>query len=75
MTKEKKEFHFPRDVLVIEIDRRCVAEECRARNQISLTKTETIGYRGFNCAECEQWNDDRLSQSEMPESWHEGSVH
>ena len=75
VTQEKRQFYFPRDVLVIEIDRRCAGDECRARNQISLTKTEAIEYRGFNCSECELWNDDRLSQSEMPESWHEGSIH
>ncbi len=75
MTKEKTEFYFPRDVLVIEIDRRCVAEECGARNHISLTRTEAIEYRGFNCAECERWNDDRLSESELPESWHDDSIH
>ena len=75
MPKERTNFHFPREVLVIEIDRRCGTDECRARNQISLTKTEAIEYRGFNCSECERWNDDRLSQSEMPESWHEGSIH
>jgi hypothetical protein len=74
MAKDRTSFHFPRQVLVIEIDRRCSTEECRARNQISLTKTEAIEYRGFNCAECERWNDDRLSQSEMPDSWHE-SIH
>jgi hypothetical protein len=73
--KDKKEFFFPRDVLVIEIERRCDDDECRARNQVSLTKTEAIEYRGFNCSECDRWNDDRLSQSELPESWHEGSIH
>ncbi len=74
MTKEKSQFHFPRKVLLIEIDRRCAADECRARNQISLTKAEAFEYRGFNWAECERWNDDRLSQSETPESWPDGSV-
>ena len=74
MTK-KTEFYFPRDVLVIEIDRRCAAEDCRARNQVSLTKLEAIEYRGFACSECEIWNDDRLTQSEMPDSWNEGSIH
>jgi hypothetical protein len=75
VTKEKTQFYFPRDVLVLEIDRRCAGDDCRARNQISLTKTEAIEYRGFNCSACERWNDDRLSQSELPESWHEGSIH
>jgi hypothetical protein len=75
MTKEKTQFFFPRDVLVIEIDRRCAQDQCRQRNQISLTKAEAFEYRGFNCSECECWNDDRLSQSEMPESWDEASIH
>jgi hypothetical protein len=74
MPKEKSQFSFPREVLVIEIDRRCPVAECRARNQISLTKAEAIRYRGFNCSACERWNDDRLSQSEMPDSWNEESI-
>jgi hypothetical protein len=40
-----------------------------------LTKAEAIEYRGFNCSECETWNDDRLTQSEMPGSWNEQSIH
>jgi hypothetical protein len=75
MTKEKPQFYFPRDVLVIEIDRRCARDGCRQRNQISLTKAEAFEYRGFNCAECEGWNDDRLNQSDMPESWDRASIH
>ena len=71
MTKPKSKFYFPRTTLVIEIDRRCGEDECRKRNHISLTRAEAIGYRGFNCAECESWNDDRLSPSEMPDAWHE----
>ena len=74
MAKEKSQFYFPRGVLVIEIDRRCASDECRARNQISLTRAEAIEYRGFNCTACEHWNEDRLNQSEMPESWHEESI-
>jgi hypothetical protein len=75
MAKSKSQFYFPREVLVIEIDRRCAADECRQRNQVSLTKAEAIEYRGFNCSECERWNDDRLNQSEMPDSWQEDSIH
>jgi hypothetical protein len=59
---------------VIEIERRCAAAECGKRNHISLTKAEAIGYRGFNCSECESWNDDRLSRAEMPDSWTESDV-
>jgi hypothetical protein len=75
MAPKRSTFYFPRDVLVIELDRRCAAGDCRARNQISLTKAEAIGFRCFNCSECESWNDDRLSQSEMPDSWNEESIH
>jgi hypothetical protein len=75
MAKERSEFFFPRAALVIEIERRCATDECNARNLISLTKAEAIGYRGFNCSECERWNDDRLNQSEMPDSWKDESIH
>jgi hypothetical protein len=71
MTKPKSKFYFPRTTLVIEIERRCGIDECRKRNHISLTKTQAIEYRGFNCSECESWNDDRLSRSETPDSWHD----
>ena len=74
MTKKKIHLHFPRAVLVIEIDRRCRVDECRHRNQISLTRAKAIEYRGFNCSECEAWNDDRLTPAETPESWNEESV-
>ena len=74
MPKQKSKFYFPREVLVIEIDRRCAVDDCHHRNQISLTKAEAIGYRGFNCCECERWNDDQLNQSERPESWDQGSI-
>jgi hypothetical protein len=71
MTGSKSKLYFPRTTLVIEIERRCGIDECRKRNQISLTKAEAIEYRGFNCSECESWNDDRLSRSEIPDSWNE----
>ena len=74
LTKKKIHLQFPREVLVIEIDRRCGADRCRARNQISLTRAKAIEYRGFNCSECETWNDDRLTHTEMPESWNEESI-
>jgi len=58
-----------REVLLIEIARRCAVQECIARNFISLTKKEALTYNGFECSECEQWNDDALKQSEVPDSW------
>jgi len=62
-------FHFPRQVLLIEIERYCQVADCRARNVISLTKQETIEYRGFDCHKCEQWNPDAVNRGELPESW------
>ena len=73
MIRPKSKFYFPRKTLVIEIDRRCGADACGKRNHISLTRTEAIEYRGFDCTECETWNDDSLSPSEMPDSWHEAN--
>jgi len=67
--KRKHVFDFPRTVLLIEIERRCSFPDCNAKKQVGLTKQEAIEYRGFECFQCEQWNDDRLKQSELPDSW------
>jgi hypothetical protein len=55
--------------LLIEIERRCAGRDCGARNRIGLTKAEAIEYRGFECSQCERWNDDQLIQLELPDSW------
>jgi len=68
-TKRKQSFHFPRTVLLVEIERRCAFRDCNAKNQIGLTKQEAIEYRGFECSHCERWNEDRVKQSELPDSW------
>ena len=65
----RSNFSFPREVLVIEIVRRCTFVDCALRNQIGLTKAEAIEYRGFHCSHCERWNDDQINQWELPESW------
>ena len=67
--KERKRFHFPRTTLLVEIGRRCLFPDCAARNQIGLTKQEAIEYRGFECFQCQRWNDDRASAAEFPDSW------
>jgi hypothetical protein len=67
--RERKRLHFPRTTLLVEIERRCQLPECTARNQIGLTKQEAIEYRGFECFQCQRWNDDRASASEFPDSW------
>jgi len=69
MTKAESKFFFPRTPLLVQIERRCAFPDCVLRNQISLTKAEAIEYRGFNCSQCERWNEDQLSRLEMPDSW------
>lgn len=58
-----------REVLLIEIERRCSSPECNSRNFISLTKQETLEYTGYECSECEAWNRDQLKRSEVPDGW------
>jgi len=72
-TERRQTFHFPREPLLIEIERRCAFSDCGAKNQIGLTKDEAIEYRGFECSKCERWNHDRLNQFELPDSWAESS--
>jgi hypothetical protein len=67
--KQKQKFHFPRTPLLVEIERRCALADCVARNQIGLTKQEAIRYRGFECILCKRWNEDQVSQSELPDTW------
>lgn len=65
-------FQFPRAVLLVEIERYCSFPDCRALNRIGLTKSETIEYRGFDCAKCQRWNDDVVSTDALPEEWNCG---
>ena len=55
-TKRQVKLRFPREPLLIEIERRCSFPDCGGRNQIGLTKSEVIEYRGFDCTQCERWN-------------------
>jgi hypothetical protein len=68
-TRRQVSFHFPREPLLVEIERRCSFTGCAARNHIGLTKSEAIEYRGFDCTQCEQWNDDQLKRGEIPDAW------
>jgi hypothetical protein len=67
--KPKRSFYFPRAVLVVGIERRCAFPDCGAGNHLSLTKSEAIEYRGFDCTECGSWNNDSLIPGELPDSW------
>lgn len=62
-------FEFPRQTLLVEIERYCSFPDCGWRNRVGLTKTEAIGYRGFDCSKCERWNDDSVEAAELPETW------
>ena len=61
----------PREVLLVEIDRRCSFPDCNSRILIGLTKREAATYAGFECEQCRRWNDDELSEKEVPEWWSE----
>lgn len=64
-----QKFYFPREVLLVEIERRCQFADCESRNLIGLTKLEAIEYRGFDCSKCQRWNDDTVSPEALPDSW------
>jgi hypothetical protein len=59
----------PREVLLIEIERRCSDAECNARNRIGVTKEEAQAYLGFECERCERWNSDVLTEKDVPDWW------
>ena len=61
----------PREVLLVEIDRRCSFADCDNRVGIGLTKQEAAEYLGFECEHCKRWNDDKLSQRDIPDWWDE----
>lgn len=61
----------PREVLLIEIERRCSVGECNAKTRIGLTKEEAHAYCGFECELCKEWNADALAEQDVPEWWEE----
>lgn len=64
----------PREVLLVEIERRCRDAQCGARNRIGLTKEDARSYLGFECERCgENW-DDSLTERDVPEWWEELKV-
>lgn len=64
----------PREVLLVEIERRCRVGGCAAKNRVGLTKAEAYVYQGFECERCERWNEDYLSERDVPEWWEELAV-
>ncbi|MFN2511163.1 MAG: hypothetical protein ABR568_06930 [Pyrinomonadaceae bacterium] len=59
----------PREILLVEIDRRCFFPDCNARTLVGLTKQEAREYHGFECRVCKRWNDDNLSDKDVPDEW------
>lgn len=64
----------PRELLLVEIERRCRATECNAKTRIGLTKDEARAFNGFECERCKEWNVDWLSERDVPEWWEELAV-
>ena len=64
----------PRDVLLVEIDRRCLFADCDGRVAIGLTKGEAARYVGFECNHCQRWNDDKLTSKDISDWWDEINI-
>ena len=62
-------FEFPRELLLVEVARRC--RGCGGPARLGLTKAEARAYQGFECEHCESWNDDALTEQDIPEWWEE----
>ncbi|HEY0005654.1 MAG TPA: hypothetical protein VGB17_12660 [Pyrinomonadaceae bacterium] len=71
MDQFKQKIMIPRQVLLVELERRCSAPGCNARTRIGLTKADARAYCGFDCERCKLWNEDALAQKDVPEWWEE----
>jgi hypothetical protein len=71
MSQRRTQIVCPREVLLIEIERRCAADACRAQNRIGLTKEEARAYRGYTCVRCERRYEDVLTERDIPDWWEE----
>src|SRR5437764_15103153 len=69
-----KRIVFPREVLLVEVERWCGDPACGARTRLSLTKEEARAYTGFECARCESWMADALAERDIPDWWEELKV-
>jgi hypothetical protein len=74
MFKKRSRITFPREVLLVEIERHCADMSCNARTRIGLTKEEARLYDGFECERCERWNDDGLTERDIPDWWEELTI-
>lgn len=74
MDKVKGRIQFPRQLLLVEIERRCSDPACNARVRFGLTKEEARTFDGFKCERCEQWTEDVLTERDIPEWWEELAI-
>ena len=63
-----------RELLLVEIERRCADPHCDAKARVGLTKEEARAYTGFECERCERWNEDVITERDVPEWWEELTV-
>jgi 1-acyl-sn-glycerol-3-phosphate acyltransferase len=68
-TRRRKGFTPRRELLLVEVARRC--RGCDAPARVGLTKDDALAYDGFECESCELWNADDLSERDVPEWWGE----
>lgn len=69
--KQSIRIELPCEVLLVQIDRHCFFPDCEVRTLVGLTKKEAQEYHGFKCAACLRWNDDFLTEKDIPEWWAE----
>src|ERR1051325_2585676 len=69
-----KRIIIPRELLLVEVERWCGDHVCNALTRLSLTKAEARDYTGFECSRCERWNEDALTERDIPEWWEELKV-
>jgi len=74
MANKRQRIVFPREVLLVEIERHCADTHCNARTRIGLTKEEARLYDGFECDVCERWNEDGLTERDIPDWWEELTI-
>ena len=72
--KKRRQIVIPRDLLLVEIERRCQDAQCNARMRIGLTKEEARLYAGFECEHCGLFCDDLLTKRDVPEWWEELTI-
>ena len=62
---------FPRELLLVEVERYCSDPACGGRTRLALTKEEARAYTGFECGRCGLRNEDALAERDIPEWWEE----